>query len=97
MKIKIGDIFEAKVDEEYKKYFQMICTDASLLNSDVIRIFKKKYPLDSNQNVEQIIQDDIDIYTHCSIKLGLKLNFWKTFTNSEKTGRKDILFRGCKS
>lgn len=93
MKIKIGDIFEVIIDEEYKKYFQMVCTDSSQLNSDVIRIFKKRHPLQSKLSVEQIIQDEIDIYAHCNIKLGLKLNFWKFFNNSEKVGLKDVLFK----
>lgn len=38
---KIGDVFEVKIDETSKKYFQYIANDMTQLNSDVIRGFKK--------------------------------------------------------
>jgi len=37
---KIGDVFEVKVDEHRKKYFQYIIKDITQLNSDIIRSFK---------------------------------------------------------
>jgi hypothetical protein len=40
--IKFGDIFVIKFDE-YQKYFQYIANDMTMLNSRVIRTFKKNY------------------------------------------------------
>ena len=33
---KIGDVFSVKIDENSKKYFQLIAYDLTQLNSDVI-------------------------------------------------------------
>ena len=33
---KIGDVFSVKLDNEVKKYFQLIAFDLTQLNSDVI-------------------------------------------------------------
>lgn len=38
---KVGDVFSVKLDNEMKKYFQLIAFDLTQLNSDVIRAFKK--------------------------------------------------------
>ncbi len=40
---KVGDVFSVKLDNEVKKYFQLIAFDLTQLNSDVIRAFKKVY------------------------------------------------------
>ena len=45
---KIGDVFSAKTNENTKKYFQLIAYDLTQLNSDVIRVFKEQYPINSN-------------------------------------------------
>ena len=42
---KVGDVFSVKLDNEVKKYFQLIAFDLTQLNSDVIRAFKKVYPI----------------------------------------------------
>ena len=38
---KIGDVFSVKVDENNKKYFQLVAFDLTQLNSNAIRAFKK--------------------------------------------------------
>ena len=43
---KIGDIFCVEVDNEYKCYFQYVANDMTVLNSSVIRVFSKHYPMD---------------------------------------------------
>jgi len=38
---KIGDIFSIDLDSKTKKYFQYVTNDETMLNSSVIRVFKK--------------------------------------------------------
>jgi hypothetical protein len=93
--IKIGDIFEARLDESSKKYFQVIAFDATQLSSSVIRAFKRKYTSPEKPNFKDIIRDEVDFYAHCSAKLGLKLNLWQKIGNIAETGKlNNILFRG---
>ena len=99
---KIGDIFSVKIDENTKKYFHLIAFDLTQLNSDVIRAFKKRYPVDDNPTISEIIQDKIDFYAHCVTKAGVKLGYWEKIGSIKEIGTLNhILFMntndyGCK-
>jgi len=41
LKTKIGDVFSVPINEEEKRYMQLIAFDLTQLNSDVVRILKK--------------------------------------------------------
>ena len=69
----IGDLFEAKLEDNTKKYFQYITNDLSQLNSSVIRAFKKRYRLDEHPKLEAVIEDDIDFYAHVILRAGLEM------------------------
>lgn len=58
----IGDVFCAKIDENHKKYLQYIVSDLTQLNSDVIRAFKKSYPIDANPDLSEIVTGEVDFY-----------------------------------
>lgn len=91
---KIGDVFSVNLDENTKKYFQLIAFDLTQLNSDVIRAFGKTYSINDNPELSDIINDDIDFYAHCVTKLGVKLGLWNQVGNLKTVGDiKDILFR----
>ena len=91
---KIGDIFSVKIDENSKKYFQVVAFDLSQLNSDVIRAFKKIYPLDNNSNLMEIINGEVEFYAHCVTKSGVKMNLWEKAGNIvDVGGLNHILFR----
>ena len=45
---KIRDVFSANIDNNHKRYLQYIASDMTQLNSDVIRVFAKIYPIDAN-------------------------------------------------
>lgn len=90
---KIGDVFEVKLDESIKKYFQYITNDLTQLNSDVIRAFKTEYSVKSNPNLSDIISDEIDFYAHCATKFGLKMGLWERIGNTKEVGNSGILFR----
>jgi hypothetical protein len=90
-----GDIFSVKIDENHKKYFQLIEYDLTQLNSDVIRAFKRIYLLYENPALSDIINGEVDFYAHCVTKIGVKLNLWEKAGNIKDTGDISLpLFRG---
>ena len=99
---KIGDVFSVKIDANSKKYFQLIAFDLTQLNSDVIRAFKKAYPFDSNPNLIEIVNGEVEFYAHCITKWGVKLGYWEKAGHINEVGKLNhILFRdtndyGCK-
>jgi len=92
---KIGDVFSVKIDETGKKYFQLIAYDLTQLNSDVIRAFKKVYPIDANPDLSEIVTCEVEFYAHCVTKWGVKLGYWEKTGNIKDVGSlNNILFRG---
>lgn len=91
---KIGDVFSVKVDENNKKYFQLIAFDLTQLNSDVIRAFKEVYPIDINPNLSEVVNGKIEFYAHCVTKWGIKMNLWNKIGNISEIGSiSHVLFR----
>ena len=78
---KIGDVFCVEVDNAYKRYFQYFCNDMSQLNSSVIRVFKKRYPMDCQPKPEDIVADDVDFYAHTILRDGIQYGFWYKVCN----------------
>ena len=89
---KIGDVFAVKL-EHRKRYFQYVAIDSLQLGFDVIRAFKKTYSLDDNTSLETIVADEIEFYTHCSVKLGAKYDIWERIGNCSVIGNLDYIFR----
>lgn len=91
---QIGDIFEVIISETEKRYMQYVVSDMNCLNSDVIRVFKKKYSRDNNPNIEEIVNDEVLFFKHCDTKHGIKLGFWNKYGNSNDVGNvNEIFFR----
>ena len=91
---KIGDVFSVKIDENTKKYFQLIAYDLTQLNSDVIRTFKHLYPINENPDLSEIVNDEVEFYAHCVNKWGVKMNLWEKVGNIDDVGSlNNILFR----
>ena len=61
---KIGDIFCANLDSKTKRYFQYVAIDESMLGGSVIRVFKRKYDINAEPTFAEIVNDDVDFYTH---------------------------------
>ena len=94
MNTKLGDVFGVKIDSNNKKYFQYIVSDLTQLNSDVIRAFKKIYPIDINPELTEIVNDEVEFYAHCVTKLGVKMGFWEKVGNISEIGNiHNVLFR----
>ena len=91
---KIGDVFFVKIDDGSKRYFQLIAFDLTQLNSDVIRAFKKTYPVGENPDLSEIVNEEVEFYAHCVTKFGLKMNLWEKAGNTSEIGNTThILFR----
>ena len=92
---KAGNVFSVKLDNEVKKYFQLIAFDLTQLNSDVIRAFKKVYPIHATPTLLDIVNDDVDFYAHCVTKFGIRMHLWDKVGNISDVGElSKILFRG---
>ena len=74
---KIGDIFSVDLDNNKKKYFQYVAIDESMLGGSVIRVFKKVYDIDAEPSFGDIVNDEVDFYTHTSLKIGILEGYWK--------------------
>ena len=91
---KIGNIFCIEIDNQYKRYFQYVANDMSELNSSVIRMFKRQYPMDYISQIDEIVNDEIDFYTHLILRSGIAENVWyKVGKLSELGDTEHIMFR----
>jgi hypothetical protein len=91
---KIGDIFFARLDDKNKKYLQYVTNDLTQLNSDVIRVFIKKYPIDDSPDLSEVVKGDVEFYAHCVTKWGVKLGAWEKMGNIADVGSVNVLFKG---
>lgn len=92
---KVGDVFCAPIGDGYKRYFQFIAIDRSLLNSSTVRVFKSAYPLDENPKIEQIVKDAVGFYSHTVLRAGIEDGVWyKVGTTKDigEAGLEDIWF-----
>lgn len=62
--VRMGDIFCIEVDGLYKQYMQYVTKDTSQLYSKVVRVFKKKYPIDEDVDMDEIASGEVLFYAH---------------------------------
>ena len=91
---KIGDIFCVKVNNHHKRYLQYIICDQTCLNSDVIRVFMEKYPIDACPTLSDIVNGEVDFYSHCDIRTGIKKGLWEKVGHISNIGKIDhVIFK----
>ncbi|MDO4190027.1 MAG: hypothetical protein Q4D29_13670 [Lachnospiraceae bacterium] len=90
--IKKGDVFVVKTDC-YKRYFQYVVDDLTQLNSRIIKVFKESYPLNVDVNIHQIVQGEVDFYTHTMIRDGVRNHYWEKVGKAEIVDNIVFLFR----
>src|SRR3989338_10410086 len=84
---KVGDIFEVLLKNGTKGYVQYIGNDITQLNSDVVRIFKKRYSSDVTPSLEEIVKGEIEFYAHVvGVEVGEEDGSWKRIGNSKELG-----------
>ena len=79
--VQLGDVFEVPISKERKGYVQFVTTDSCELNSDVIRVFSKRYHVSDTPNLKDIVDGDIDSFYHVYLKVGVKTNVWHKIGN----------------
>ncbi len=84
---RIGDIFCAEIDNEYKCYFQYVGKDSGQLGGALIRVFRKRHPIDANPDMMEVINGEIAFHTLTFIQVGTKLGTWY------KVGKAPILYQ----
>lgn len=92
---RIGDIFCAEIDNEYKCYFQYVGKDTYQLGGALIRVFRKRYPLDANPSMDDITADEVAFYTLTYIQPGTYDNAWYKVGKApirNEEALKDIIF-----
>ena len=72
----IGDIFEISLEGE-KVYFQYLGKDTEQLGSQVIRVFKRKFPNDFDPQIDELAAEEPDFHAHVVIQRGIKEGLWK--------------------
>ena len=91
---RIGDIFCIEIDNEYKCYFQYIAKDMSQLNSSVIRVFKRHYPMDYEYDEQEVLNDEVNFYAHTILRIGIDNGTWYKVGKSKEIGdTSKIMFR----
>jgi hypothetical protein len=92
---KIGDVFCAELNGTHKCFFQYVANDFEQLNSSVIRVFRRKYPIDYKPVMDEIINGTVAFYAHTVLRAGIEFNAWSkvgkaTIIDEEATNR--VLF-----
>ena len=87
----IGSVVCVEVDNQYKCFFQYVARDRSQLNSEVIRIFKRHYPMDYVPDMDEIVNDDVAFYTHTFIRVGYWEKAWYKVGRHKSIGATDAI------
>ena len=83
---RAGDVFCVEVEGLHKRYFQYLGKDYTYLGGNLIRVFKKRYPMDYQPVIDDIISDEVDFYKYSWVSLGVKWNNWYRVGKSSNLG-----------
>lgn len=91
---KIGDVFCVEIENQHKRFFQYIVSDMTMLNSSVIRVFKRHYPMDYVPDTDEIIKDEVEFYAHTVLRAGIMYNAWYKVGKAKELGDfSHVIFR----
>ena len=90
--VKPGYIYEVKINDREKCYFQNLGKDTNFFSfgSNAVRVFKKKYPLDIQIPVNEIVSGDVLFYTHIFIGIGVRHGFYNYVGKSSQMDVEDL-------
>ena len=77
-------------DGKTKRFFQYVAIDESMLGGSVIRVFKRKYDIDAEPSFDKIVNDEVDFYTHTSLKIGIQEEYWQKIGRNLNVGDTEI-------
>lgn len=75
----------------YKCYFQYVCSDRFQLDSQIIKVFKSRYPMDYEPVLEEIVHGEVAFYAHTFIRAGLNFNAWYKVGQSSSVVSQDFV------
>lgn len=87
---RVGDIFCVDLDGKYKRYFQYVAKDEQELGSAVIQIFRRRYPMEYEPDLDEIVNDDVVYHFHTFIQVGTKAGAWEKVGNSKKINQESL-------
>ena len=77
-----GDVFEIRWPDERRQYFQFVATDGHALDSDIICVYSHRYSTEENISLEKILEDDVELYSHTSVYVGIRDGFWTLYASA---------------
>lgn len=89
----VGDIFQVEIGDNQVKYFQYVARDLLLLNSDVIRVFRKIFVKDNLIDFDDLVKDEDCYIAHTSVSTGVKMGCWEKVGSSKIVLDVNNLFR----
>lgn len=89
---RAGNVFCVEIEGLHKRYFQYLGTDHTMLGGSLIRVFKKRYPMDYQPVINDIISDEVDFYNYTWVSLGVKWNDWYRVGKSSDLGDLSSIF-----
>lgn len=94
---KIGYVYCAEIEGQYKTYLQYIAIDSTQLYSQVLRVFETKYPIDYIPDINEIIKGRVSFYTHTyNLSEAIRDGVWyKVGKHSDVGNLEDVYFKGC--
>lgn len=87
---KIGNVFCVEMDGRYKCFFQYIANDIEQLNSSVIRVFRKRYPMDYKPDMDEIVAGEVAFYAHTILRAGIANGIWYKVGKTSDIGQKEL-------
>jgi len=89
----VGDVFEVRMNDSTKRFFQYMANDETQLNSDVVRVFRKAYGMNESPDLLSVTKGDVDFHAHVFLGIGIKQQFWKKVGHEQPPSDVDVLFR----
>ena len=90
----IGSIYCITLDDTSKVFLQYIANDWTMMNSGVIRVFKRKYSANEIVDLEQVVRGEVWFYAHALLDAALRYGYWvKVGCSTELGDTVNIMFR----
>ena len=89
---KAGNVFCVEVEGLHKRFFQYLGNDLKCLGGNLVRVFKKRYPMEYEPVIEDIISDKVDFYKYTWVYWGVKDGFWYRVGTSKDLGNLEKIY-----
>ena len=77
IRINKGNIFQINLENGKRRFFQYLMLDPVQLHSEVIRVFKIEKNEKDVIDLSEIVNSEVDFYSHVDIKFGIVEKKWE--------------------